>query len=81
MRIFLDSMQWNPQVLYRVHKTPLLAPAKSQMNPVHTILLCLRYIVISSHPCRVFMVVFSFQVVPPDPVFIFFFSPIRSTGV
>jgi len=54
MPIFLDSMLWNPQVLYLVHKTPLFAPVLSQMNSLHTILLYLRYTLISSHPCRVF---------------------------
>jgi hypothetical protein len=29
-------MLWIPQVNYRVHKTPLLAPILNQINPVHT---------------------------------------------
>ena len=32
-------MLWNPQALYRVHKTLLFAPVQSQMNQVHTVLI------------------------------------------
>jgi hypothetical protein len=33
----LLSNLWNPNVHYRVHRSPLLAPVLSQFDPVHPI--------------------------------------------
>ena len=42
----IPSILWNTEVNYCVHKCPLLAPFLNQMNPVHTLISCLRYILI-----------------------------------
>jgi hypothetical protein len=42
----LLSILWNPEVQYRVHKSPPLVPIVSHMNPTHTIPSYLRSILI-----------------------------------
>jgi hypothetical protein len=46
----ISSVLWNPNVHYRVHKSPPLVPVLGQINSVHTQAVSLTSILILSFP-------------------------------
>jgi hypothetical protein len=73
----LPRIVWIPNVHYRVHKSPPLVPALSQINPIHTILSYLSKIHFNIvHPCLGLPNGLFPSRFPTNILYAFLFSPI-----
>jgi hypothetical protein len=77
----VPHLLWNPQIYYRVHKSPTLVPILNQMNPIHSMLIYFFKIHLfyytSIYACAS-VVISSIQRLGPN-VYIYIIAPMRAT--